>query len=217
VKPRDIIILGVNGNCVDIAEAIDLLAERGTPVKVAGFLDDNVAVQGKLVAGFRVLGRIADAPKFADARFVCGIGSPQSYRRKLNIIASTGLPVERWMTVVHPAASVSRTARLGCGTVVLANSSIGVNARVGNHVMILQNSVISHDAVVGDGSVLATGVCVSGMVVLGESTYVGSNAAIRERLQVGDRALVGIGAVVTRDIEVDAVVAGNPARPIRRG
>ena len=217
MKTAEIIILGVNGNCIDIAEAIDLLTERGTPVKMAGFLDDNIAVQGKPVAGFPILGKIADAPKFADAKFICGIGSSQSYRRKLAIIASTGLPVERWATLVHPAASVSRSARLGCGTVVLANSVVGANARVGNHVMVLQNSVISHDTVVGDGCAIATGVSISGLVVVGTNCYVGSNTSVKERLQIGDRALVGMGAVVTRDVAADTMVVGNPARPYQRG
>jgi UDP-2-acetamido-3-amino-2,3-dideoxy-glucuronate N-acetyltransferase len=43
----------------------------------------------------------------------------------------------------------------------------------------------------------------------------GSGAVIAGGVRIGRGALVGAGAVVTRDIEPDAVVAGNPARHLR--
>lgn len=209
----DIIILGVNGNCIDTAETIELLQRQGQPLRVRGFLDDDETLHGQAVAGYPVLGPIAIASEFPAASFVCGIGSPRSFGRKPTLVAAAAVPAERWATIVHPAVAVSPSARLGHGTVLLAHCSVGANARIGNHVMVLQNTVISHDAVVGDYSAVATGVCVSGLVEIGANCYLGSHATIRERLRVGPRTLVGMGAVVTADIPCDAVVMGNPARP----
>jgi UDP-2-acetamido-3-amino-2,3-dideoxy-glucuronate N-acetyltransferase len=42
----------------------------------------------------------------------------------------------------------------------------------------------------------------------------GSGAVIAGGIRIGHGALVGSGAVVTHDVEPDAVVAGNPARPL---
>jgi maltose O-acetyltransferase len=33
---------------------------------------------------------------------------------------------------------------------------------------------------------------------------------------LGDRVIVGAGAVVTKDVPDDAIVVGNPARPIAK-
>src|SRR2546426_835966 len=203
MEPTGIIVLGTNGNCIDIADAI---------AQVNGFLDDNEKLQGKTIAGLPVLGRISDAAKFPRAKFVNGIGSPRSYRRKPDIIASAGIGEDRWATVVHSRAAVSPRAKLGKGAALLAGVSVGTGACVGNHVMVLQNSVISHDAVVGDYAVIATGVCISGSCVIGANCYLGSNCSIREGLRIGESALVGMGAVVTRDVPAGAVVTGNPAR-----
>lgn len=209
---KEIIIIGCNGNCVDIAEAIEHLAAHGEPVKMIGFLDDADAVQGNSFAGYPVLGRIGDAARFSQASFVNGIGSPKSYRFKPDIIARVSVGAGRWATIIHPTAVVSRHAHIGHGTAVLANVSIGAGAIVGSHCIVLQNSVISHDSVVGDYSALATGVCVSGGCTIGENCYIGSNASVRDGIRIAPGALVGIGAVVVKDLSADSIAYGNPAR-----
>ena len=213
MKRTDIIILGVNGNCIDIADSVEQLASRGDSVSVQGFLDDDPSVQGTTVAGYPVLGRLVDASRFPGARFVCGIGSPRSFHRKPEILKSAGVPDGDWVTIIHPAASVSRHVNIGAGVVLLAGCVVGARVRLGQHVMVLQNSTISHDSVIGDSSVIATGVCVSGMVTVGSNCYLGSNCSIREGVRIGDGALVGIGAAVIHDVGAGTVVVGNPARP----
>lgn len=35
-------------------------------------------------------------------------------------------------------------------------------------------------------------------------------------MHIGDRVIVGAGSVVTQDVENDCIVAGNPAKVIRK-
>ena len=168
------------------------------------------------VAGYPVLGRIADARNFRTAAFVCGIGSPATYTSKPAIIAKSGIDENSWYTVIHPLACVSPRAIVGKGSVFLAGSSVGARATVGKHVMVLQNSVISHDSHIGDCTAIATGVCVSGMVSVDRNCYLGSNCCIRDRVNLGAQVLVGIGAVVVSDFPSRCVVCGSPARILRR-
>ncbi len=212
MTPKEIIIIGCNGNCVDIAEAVEQLAARGEAMRMIGFLDDADSAQGTTVAGFPVLGRIGDAAEFPHASFVNGIGSPKSYRCKPDIIARTGVTAGRWATIIHPTAVVSRHARVGHGTVLLANVSVGAGAAIGSHCMVLQNTVVSHDSIVGDHTALASGVCVSGGCRIGENCYIGSNVSIRDGIHIAPGALVGIGAVVVKDLTATCIAYGNPAR-----
>ena len=51
---------------------------------------------------------------------------------------------------------------------------------------------------------------------IGNRVSIGSGAVILPGLSIGDGALVGAGAVVTRDVAPGEVVAGVPARVLRR-
>lgn len=53
-------------------------------------------------------------------------------------------------------------------------------------------------------------------VVLKRNCWVGAGASILPGVTVGENAVVGAGSVVTHDVEPDTVVAGNPARLIKR-
>ena len=211
MSDKPIIILGINGNCIDIAEAVEAMAQAGADVRVLGYLDDADAAQGRMVGGYPVLGRIAAAADFPHALFVNGIGSTRSFRAKRALIAATGLAEKRWATVVHPAAFVSRHAQIGHGTVLLAHACVGARARVGPHCMMLQRTLVSHDSVIGGYGVLASAACVSGGCVIEDNVYLGANSSIREGLSIGAGALIGMGAVVVKDIPPGVTAFGNPA------
>jgi sugar O-acyltransferase (sialic acid O-acetyltransferase NeuD family) len=212
-----IVILGTGGNCIDILDTINDVnrVEGSERYRCVGFLDDERARWGKEIHGVKVLGPLACAAGLRDCSFVNGLGSSSNFWRKSQIIATTGVPLERFQTIVHPSAQVSRLSRLGPGTVVFQHVTITSNVQVGAHVIILPATVISHDDVIGDYTCIAGGACVSGCVEIGHSCYLGTNAAIRDRCTIGERCLVGMGSVVVASVPRNSVVAGNPARFLR--
>ena len=52
-------------------------------------------------------------------------------------------------------------------------------------------------------------------IVVGNGCWVAARAAILPGVTLGDGAVAGLGAVVTRPVPARAVVAGNPARPVK--
>jgi sugar O-acyltransferase (sialic acid O-acetyltransferase NeuD family) len=217
-QPKRIIILGIGGNCVDILEAIFDINEQGARAvyEPVGFLDDNPETKGNMIQGVPILGPLSSARDYTGCRFVNGIGSVNNYWKKLEIIQKTNLTDDCFETIVHPTASISRTATLGSGVVILPNVTVASNAMVGKHVMVLANSVINHNSVVGDGTILASSVTIAGNVHIGRGCYFGSNSAIRDGITIEDYCLIGMGSTVIRSVETRSVVAGNPARLIRK-
>jgi len=51
---------------------------------------------------------------------------------------------------------------------------------------------------------------------IGNNVWIGALVAIRDGVTVGDGAVIGAGSVVTRDVAANTVVAGAPARPLRK-
>ena len=55
-----------------------------------------------------------------------------------------------------------------------------------------------------------------GDTVIGNDVWIGQNATILPGVHIGDGAIIGLGSVVGCDVEPYSIVAGNPARLIRK-
>ena len=53
-------------------------------------------------------------------------------------------------------------------------------------------------------------------VHVGENTWIGTGAIILPGVHIGDGCVIGAGSVVTKDVEPYSVIAGNPAKLIRK-
>lgn len=52
--------------------------------------------------------------------------------------------------------------------------------------------------------------------VIGRKCFIGCNAIILPGIEIGDEVIVAAGSVVTKNIESNSLVAGNPARIIKK-
>jgi sugar O-acyltransferase (sialic acid O-acetyltransferase NeuD family) len=206
-QTQPLLIFPCNGNGV---EALDCLGETH---ELIGFVDDAPEKQGSRAHGYPILGREA-LLQYPDARLLAVTGSPSSYTYRRQIIEGLNVSPDRFATVVHPMASVSRLAQIGRNVLIMAGAVITSNAVIGDHVCILPNTVIHHDVVVGAWSLIGSSVTIAGGSAIGENCYIGSGSSIIHGVRLGDRVLVGLGSNVIRNIPADVKVAGNPAREI---
>jgi sugar O-acyltransferase (sialic acid O-acetyltransferase NeuD family) len=221
--PSPLVLLGTGGNGLDVLDIVEALNAEAPRWRPAGILDD-AAPEGSEWRGLPVLGRIAAAADLAGsggalsgAMFINAIGSERTHAARPEIVARTGLPAERFATLVHPRAGVSPRAALSRGVCIGHGASVAGQVRIDDHVWIGPGCVIGHDSVLEACALMAPRATISGFVRLGRASYVGSGAVIRQRVQVGAGALVGLGAVVLTDVGPGEVVVGNPARTLARG
>jgi sugar O-acyltransferase (sialic acid O-acetyltransferase NeuD family) len=205
---RSLLIFPYNGNGLEAVGCVSKAYE------FIGFVDDTLQKQGVDRNGYSVLSRAAFASA-ADAYILAVPGSPKSYRLRKAIISDLSVASNRFARVIHPTAWVSPLAKIGHNVLIMAGAVITSNAVIGNHVCVLPNTVIHHDVSVGDWSLIGSGVILAGNVEIGENCYIGSGTSIMNNLRIGHGALIGIGSNVVREIAVNAIAAGNPARPMQ--
>lgn len=127
---------------------------------------------------------------------------------------------------------VGDDSKIGAFVEIQKGARIGKRCKVSSHTFVCEGVTLEDEVFIGhgvtfindrfprattDGGQLQTESdwsCVPTTVKRGAS--VGSGATILCGVSIGERAVVGAGSVVTKDVPDGAIVAGNPARILRR-
>jgi acetyltransferase-like isoleucine patch superfamily enzyme len=128
--------------------------------------------------------------------------------------------------------SIGEGSRVGAFVEIQKNASIGKNVKVSSHTFICEGVTIEDDVFVGHNvsfindkyprattengtpqteanwSVIKT--------VVKRGASIGTSSTILCGITIGENAVIGAGSVVTHDVPANAIVAGNPARMMRK-
>lgn len=210
---KKVIGIGAGGHARVLIEAIRLMGGA----EVVGLLDQDEALHGQVVGGVKVLGGddlMASLKADGIEAVFNGLGTRGCLAARKSVFdlsRSSGLDV---LSVTHPGAIISPSARLEAGAQVLAGAVVNADVSVGENAVINTGAIVEHDCVLGDHAFVATGAKLSGGVTLGDGAFVGVGASVLPGLQIGRNAVVGGGAVVVKAVEPDVTVVGVPARPM---
>ena len=111
--------------------------------------------------------------------------------------------------------------KIGCGLHISRNAEVDFSGGVtmGTNVTVSENAKIyTHDHIVdGDNSDWRKNDLVFSPIDIGDNAWIGADAIVLQRVsRIGEGAVIAAGSVVTRDVDDFMIVAGNPAKPVRR-
>lgn len=140
--------------------------------------------------------------------------------------------------IFHPelvnlyGCSIGAETRIGTFVEVQKGAVIGARCKISSHTFICEGVTIEDGVFVGHGVMFINDIEPRALTAAGDlqndsdwsmvkirvchGASIGTGAVIMGGVTIGEGALVGAGAVVTRDVYPNSVVAGVPARLIRK-
>jgi sugar O-acyltransferase (sialic acid O-acetyltransferase NeuD family) len=203
-----LLIVGAGGHGKVVAEAAMSMKRWET----VAFLDDRYReLDGRLP--WPVIGDLEPVAKhikeYTDIAVAIGDG-----RKRLELLVRYIAQGFNAPLLIQSGAWVSPSARLGAGSVVLAQAAVNASAQIGRGCIINTGASVDHDCIIGDGVHVCPGVHLGGEVSVGRLSWIGIGASVVHQVRIGEGVTIGAGAAVVSDVEDRHTVAGVPAKVI---
>jgi tetrahydrodipicolinate N-acetyltransferase len=125
---------------------------------------------------------------------------------------------------IEPGAVIRDLVEIGDNCVIMMGAVLNIGAVIGEKTMIDMNVVVGGRAIVGKNCHIGAGAVLAGVieppsadpVVIGDDVLIGANAVVLEGVKVGNGAVIAAGSVVVKDVEPFSVMAGVPAKMIKK-
>ncbi|GAB6281536.1 MAG: 2,3,4,5-tetrahydropyridine-2,6-dicarboxylate N-acetyltransferase [Ignavibacterium sp.] len=125
---------------------------------------------------------------------------------------------------IEPGAIIRDKVSIGDNCVIMMGAVINIGAVIGERTMIDMNVVVGGRAIIGSDCHIGAGAVIAGVIEppsaepvrIGNNVLVGANAVILEGVKVGNGSIIAAGSVVISDVEENTVVAGVPAKFIKK-
>ena len=179
---KEVVIIGAGSHARVIEEIIQASGDV-----FLGFLDDNKT-------GNEIIGTIKDIKTITeenkDVEFIIGIGNNkirnEIYKANENL---------KYYTAIHPSAMISKTAVIGDGSAVMANTVINANSVVGANCIINTASIVEHDCIIEEGAHLSYRTTIGAGAKIGKEAYIDIGAIVGRNENVSDYENIKIGEI----------------------
>lgn len=200
-------------------------AEKKTPVKA--YIKEKAPVD---FAGCRVFGA-GDKIVFGDWADVKKILDENADKIEDFVIENdsrnSAIPMLDMKDVkarIEPGAIIREKVEIGDNAVIMMGAIVNIGAVIGAGTMIDMGAVLGGRALVGNNCHIGAGTVLAGVieppsaqpVVIEDDVVIGANAVVLEGCRVGRGSVVAAGAVVVDDVPEGVVVAGVPARILKK-
>ncbi len=143
-----------------------------------------------------------------------------------------------WNNVTLNSLNNSNVAGIN-HSVIIAAVSPGAIIIIGENCGISGASIVARDKIIiGENVLIGADVCIwdndfhplsqqdrylkdeslilAKPVIIGDNVFIGARSIILKGVTVGENAIIGAGSVVTKSVQSGDIVAGNPARSVRK-
>jgi len=125
---------------------------------------------------------------------------------------------------IEPGAIIRDMVEIGDHCVIMMGAVLNIGAVIGQRTMIDMNVVVGGRAIVGNNCHIGAGTVLAGVieppsadpVVIEDDVLLGANVVVLEGVKIGKGAVVAAGSIVVKNVEPHTVVAGVPAKLLKK-
>lgn len=126
---------------------------------------------------------------------------------------------------------VGDDTKIGAFVEIQKNASVGRRCKISSHTFICEGVTIEDNVFIGHGVMFINDIypraTANGQLqteadwkvdrtVIKAGASIGTGATILANVTIGENAIIGAGSVVTKDVPANCIVAGNPAKMLRK-
>lgn len=211
---KEIYALGIGHNTPVL---LDLAI--GCGYNIAGLYHYNDERTGEIDHGYEILGSFDDLWAKGDLsgmNFLLSMGDLNVREFLFEKIKGMGGNIP---TLIHPTAVISTFATVSDeGACIFPFSFIEADSSVGANTVILSHVNVSHNTSISSNCFIAGSAMVGAYTHVEKHVFIGQGALTISGKSniIGNHSYIGAGALVTKPVEPYTVVAGFPAKVIKR-
>lgn len=205
-RPAQVAVIGSGGHAKVVIEAMRAAGD----LTIVGCTDAKPSASH--VLGVPVLGTDEELARLYDGGLRQAFVALGDNRLRLKVGRALMARGFEFPSVIHPSATISPSAHIGRGVVVMAGAVLNASAVIGDFCIVNTLAAIDHDCVLGDGVHVAPRTALAGGVTLESGVFMGIGATAIPGVTVGAHSIVGAGGVVVHDLPAGITAVGIPAR-----
>lgn len=202
-----IVVLGSGGHAKSV---IDTIQAEGK-YKIAGIIskDEHNIHEYPVLGSDEILEKIYSAGIHKAAMGIGFMGNGELRERLYFKLKQIGFD---FPTIIDPSACLAKHLEIGEGTFIGKKAVVNTESRIGVLSIINTAAIVEHECEIGDYTHVAVSANLCGNVCVGNSCFIGANATVIQGLTIANHVTVGAGSVVVRDINLQGIYIGAPAR-----
>jgi len=207
---RNLIILGAGGFAREVHDLANYCYGNAPDFYVKGFLSDGPSDIESY--GYPPVLATVDGYEIKENDvFIPGIGNVNDRKKVVELILKKG---GKFINLIHPAAVISPTVKLGTGIAIKAFCVLASNVSIEDYTFLQSSVICGHDVQIGNYCQINSFSFFAGCSKISDLATINAGVKVVQNMQIGCGAIVGIGSIILCNVPAGKKVFGNPARII---